>query len=133
MTLNEALKALRKGLKVSHKYFTSDEYVHMVDDSILTEDGYNFEGEFFTRKHFRDGWDLHDSEIAHVIPYINKRVEITYRHLYGGKSTRKGRLEYEDGWLYVYDNNKYGKNYNGAFEITKDDPNEIISIKRLKE
>ena len=44
MTKLEAQKAMEEGKKVSHKYFSSDEYCYMKDGDIYTEEGYNMGG-----------------------------------------------------------------------------------------
>lgn len=59
MTRSEALKAMVDGNKVTHKYFTNDEYCHIVNNSIKTEDGYLFENEFLNRSFFDDGWRIY--------------------------------------------------------------------------
>ena len=41
MTKEEALQAMIDGHKVTHKYFTSDEYIYMIAQNIWTEDGFN--------------------------------------------------------------------------------------------
>ena len=43
---NWALIMMLLGHKVRNEYFTSDEYLHMVDGVITSEDGYNFENWF---------------------------------------------------------------------------------------
>ena len=62
MNRQDALKAMQAGHKVANKHFTDNEYLHMVKDTIMSEDGYNFnDWFFFTRpgeewKH--DGWSI---------------------------------------------------------------------------
>lgn len=42
MTREEALQAMINGEKVTHRYFTSDEYIYMKGGNIFSEEGYNF-------------------------------------------------------------------------------------------
>lgn len=42
MTKDEALEKMKQGFKVRQEYFTSEEYLHIVDGVITSEDGYNF-------------------------------------------------------------------------------------------
>jgi len=41
MTRDEALQAMIDGEKVSHRFFSSDEYIYMVAQNIFTEEGYD--------------------------------------------------------------------------------------------
>ena len=41
MTREEALQAMIDGEKVTHRFFTSDEYIYMKAQDIFTEEGYN--------------------------------------------------------------------------------------------
>lgn len=41
MTKELALQAMIDGEKVTHRYFTSDEYIYMVAQNIFTEEGYD--------------------------------------------------------------------------------------------
>ena len=43
MTKEQALQAMKEGKKVAHSNFTPEEYLHMVNGVITSEDGYNFE------------------------------------------------------------------------------------------
>ena len=62
MTREEALEKMKQGFKITNEYFTSEEYLHMVDGVIRSEDGYNFDEWFYfprlseTWKY--DGWRL---------------------------------------------------------------------------
>lgn len=40
MNKNEAYIAMKQGHKVATQYFTSNEYLHVVNGKITTEDGY---------------------------------------------------------------------------------------------
>jgi hypothetical protein len=39
MTKTEAIQAMKEGKKVTHRYFTPDEWATMVNDQIVLEDG----------------------------------------------------------------------------------------------
>lgn len=59
-----------------------------------------------------------------------EEVVIYYIHLFGNTAKRKGRLELDSGWAYVYDKDKSGQEYNGAFHI--EDPEELKEIVGLE-
>ena len=79
MTREQALQAMKYGCKVTHTYFTDEEYIRMEDHDIFSEEGYNF-GTVFAEfwwekrdnKNFDDGWsvfytikDLHEVNAVH--------------------------------------------------------------------
>lgn len=59
-----ALEMMLLGYKVRNEYFTPDEYLHMVDGVITSEDGYNFESWFNNIKPVEEwkltGWSIHN-------------------------------------------------------------------------
>lgn len=59
-----ALSMMILGHKVRNQYFTSDEYLHMVDGVITSEDGYNFETWFRNIRNGEEwkltGWSIHN-------------------------------------------------------------------------
>lgn len=59
-----------------------------------------------------------------------EEVIIYYVHLFGNTVKRKGRLELDRGWAYVYDEGKSGQEFNGAFHI--EDPKELKEIVGLE-
>ena len=63
MTLEEAKEHARKGIKVTHEYFTSDEYMTMRGNMIVFEDGVKiFADEWLKGKDYLlDGWSLYVS------------------------------------------------------------------------
>ena len=61
MDRKEALQAMIEGKKITHKYFTSDEYYFMPNHlqmRILAEDGVNHTTKFFGEKFMETGWRL---------------------------------------------------------------------------
>ena len=62
MTKAEAIQAMLEGKRVTHKYFTPEEWVSMEDGMIVTEDGYNFDpDEFWMRRFgtiFDENWKI---------------------------------------------------------------------------
>ncbi len=60
MTKDEALKAMKQGKKVSHMYFSADEYIHIVDGQMYAEDGCRFEEGWAIRTEsvWQDGWRI---------------------------------------------------------------------------
>lgn len=65
MTKEEALQAMIDGEKVSHRYFSSDEYIYMIAQDIWTEDGYNcgtVNGVFWQERdgeNWENGWSIY--------------------------------------------------------------------------
>lgn len=43
MTKEEAIVAMEAGHKVTHQYFTKDEFIRMKNGKLITEEGYEFE------------------------------------------------------------------------------------------
>jgi len=60
MTKQEAYKAMEDGHKVTHEWFSFDEYVYIKDDKMYTEDGYRFEDGWEDRKtdDWQTGWRI---------------------------------------------------------------------------
>jgi hypothetical protein len=62
MTRAEAIKAMREGKKVTHRYFTPEEWATQEKGEILLEDGVRCSpAEFWrdrTTQWFDDGWEL---------------------------------------------------------------------------
>ena len=66
MTREQALQAMKYGCKVTHTYFTDDEFIYMRDHHFFSEEGYDFStvfGEFWREKsrneNFDDGWSVY--------------------------------------------------------------------------
>lgn len=62
MNRNEALEAMNEGKKVTHTYFSSEEYLHLVNKRITTEDGHHFKEQFYSQDMFKDGWSIYTTE-----------------------------------------------------------------------
>lgn len=45
MTKLQATEALREGKKISHRHYSDDEFIHMIDGIIYDENGYVMGGE----------------------------------------------------------------------------------------
>ena len=62
MTKNEAYLKMGEGNKVTHKYFSDDEYIYMDNRGyIMAEDKCNFTEEFEERRNedpWLDGWEI---------------------------------------------------------------------------
>lgn len=41
MTMQEALKAMQDGKRVSHRFFSPDEWISIKNNEIITEEGYS--------------------------------------------------------------------------------------------
>jgi hypothetical protein len=61
MNLEGALLALKSGLKVRHRFFTSDEFLEMTPAGVVTEEGYLVSDVFWsdrTGPEWNEGWSL---------------------------------------------------------------------------
>lgn len=64
MIREEAYKAMQAGMKIQHRYFTNDEYYHMVPGHgvrIVAEDGVNHTKVFWDEADGnwrKDGWEV---------------------------------------------------------------------------
>ena len=81
MNRSEAFVVMHEGHKVAHQYFTSKEYLHIVNGKVHTEDGYDFEDKFFETDFFQDGWSLYKE---------SNKVVVTC----GGLSTLRNTIEF---------------------------------------
>ena len=65
MTKAEALQALKEGKKITHRYYTSDEYLRMVGGKIYTEDGFcmgDEYSEFWSKiQKWKDDWSIYNN------------------------------------------------------------------------
>jgi len=57
MTKDEAIKSMRAGNKVTHKYFTDGEWITIKDGSYLFEDGYLCQPEVFWHYKLNAAWE----------------------------------------------------------------------------
>lgn len=68
MTKDEAITAMKNGDKVTHRYFTPDEYIFMKGSLIYTEDGANcFPDEFWKYRQcesFLTDWSIYNDVSA---------------------------------------------------------------------
>jgi len=77
MTKTEAILAMKYGKKVTHRFFTSDEYITMTDDVIVDEKGFRLKEfwDFRTEITWDDDWSLfEDSEED---PWVECTIEAT--------------------------------------------------------
>lgn len=58
MTFEEAKVLARQGIKMTHKYFTSDEYMTMIGNIIVFEDGVEIFADNWSKgkKYLLEGW-----------------------------------------------------------------------------
>ena len=65
MTKQEAIKAMREGKKVTHRYFAADEWITIIGGKIFTEDGCSCSQEEFWHYRltpsFEEDWELFTS------------------------------------------------------------------------
>lgn len=59
MTRAQAYQAMQEGLKITHRYFTADEYYYLYNDKIIAEDGVNHTSVFWEQDFKKDGWRLY--------------------------------------------------------------------------
>lgn len=57
MTKQDAIQAMREGKKVTHEHFSSNEWMMMVDDRILLEDGVICSQYEFWRWRTNESWN----------------------------------------------------------------------------
>lgn len=64
MKLQEAKETAQKGIKVTHTYFTNDEYMTMRGNMIYFEDGANIYFDEWTagKDYLNDGWSLYEDK-----------------------------------------------------------------------
>ena len=74
MTKLEAIAAMREGKKVTHRYFTENEWITMQGYMIVTEEGYKTPNYMFWKDRqipaFDDGWSIfyeQEPEQMHVM------------------------------------------------------------------
>lgn len=62
MNINEAFNRMLQGNKITHEYFSDDEYLYIDDDNVIKdEQGYDFEDGWESRlndKLFYLGWSV---------------------------------------------------------------------------
>ena len=62
MTKKDAIQEMKEGKKVTHQYFTDDEWATMENGKIVLEDGVRCDPDEFWRwrlgSGFDDGWEL---------------------------------------------------------------------------
>jgi hypothetical protein len=56
MTKTEAIEAMKRGEKVTHQYFTQDEWVTMKGNRIVFEDGVNMSPDEYWAYREGNGW-----------------------------------------------------------------------------
>ena len=64
---------MQAGHKVAHRYFANDEYLHMVNGIIMSEDGYDFR-DWFNNIGPEDTWKLANWSIVNICYECGKRV-----------------------------------------------------------
>jgi len=63
MTLQEAKEQAQKGIKVTHRYFSNEEYMTMRGNIIIFEDGATILFEEWTKgkDYLKDGWSIYNA------------------------------------------------------------------------
>ena len=62
MNRDEAYQAMLNGEKLTHKYFTFDEYIHIADGCIVNESGRNAGYDFFYTDFMADGFSIYKGD-----------------------------------------------------------------------
>lgn len=65
MTKQEAIAAMKEGYKVTHRYFSDDEWVTMEGSKFLFEDGCKVPYDLFWQDRISPAWDI-DWEIKAI-------------------------------------------------------------------
>ena len=94
MNRQDALKAMQAGHKVRHKHFSDSEYLHIVNNTVTSEEGYNFKHWFDAIREETD-WRWNDWDIVKICYECGKRIypqdEVTLDDLnYAHKECLKG-------------------------------------------
>ncbi len=76
MTRAEAIRAMRLGKKVTHMYFTQEEFITIKREKIIDENNYDLGTvpEFFmsrSEETFKDGWSLYKNKSKNKVNYGN--------------------------------------------------------------
>ena len=58
LSRGEALLLMQKGYKITHKYFSDEEYFYMEGPFIMSEDGFDFTELFYVRAMYKEGWAI---------------------------------------------------------------------------
>lgn len=64
MTKQEAIAAMLEGKKITHYYFSKDEFIYLKNGKIHDEKGYNIDSEFWMWRHSKDwqtDWSIYES------------------------------------------------------------------------
>ena len=61
MTFEEAREHARNNVKITHEYFTKDEYITMIGNLIIFEDGVKIHAKDWMegKNYLNDGWELY--------------------------------------------------------------------------
>lgn len=62
MNRDEAYQAMLNGDKLTHKYFTPDEYIYIVDGRIVCEQCYNMHQHFFHTDFMAEGFSIYKGD-----------------------------------------------------------------------
>jgi len=62
MTLEEARVAISEGKKVTHRYFTDDEYIHMGKNGISFEDGVKVPADWWDKDYLKTDWSIYQKD-----------------------------------------------------------------------
>jgi hypothetical protein len=90
MTLAEAKNLAQQGIKVTHRYFTSDEYMIMKGNMIVFEDGLGeilFNDWVEGKDYLKEGWSIFGAKQSVNMNYTDKEMILIKQRAYD-----KGRL-----------------------------------------
>ena len=89
MTLIEAKNLAQQGIKVTHRYFTSDEYMIMKGNIIVFEDGSEiwFNDWVQGKDYLKEGWSIFGANKSVNMNYTDKEIILIKQRAYD-----KGRL-----------------------------------------
>lgn len=58
MTKQEAKQKLQEGHKITHTYFTNEEYIHLINGTEYFEDGVKVPNIWWNKNYLLDGWRI---------------------------------------------------------------------------
>ncbi len=78
MTKNEAFWQSRvNGLKIRHRFFTENEYIRVIGNQVITEEGYTFWISEFFNNRTDETWENDWSAVLETVDHVNHIKETT--------------------------------------------------------
>lgn len=75
MTKSEAIELIKRGSKLTHTYFTDDEYIHLVKGVMTFEDDVRVPDDWWEKDYLKDGWRLHHLNDSNMQEQEEKQIK----------------------------------------------------------